>query len=84
VLKGNKLRKAAHVTFDALKSKTGFSGITEHSIVKELQDIYHVTSKEIHYLTNPKLESGIYAGAGNPATRAAIGVFIAASQQMGV
>jgi hypothetical protein len=85
VLEGNKLRKAARKTFNKLGSKKGFSGITEQSrIVKELQDIYHVTSKDIHYQTNPKLALGIYAGAGNPVTRAAIGVFIAASQQMGI
>ncbi len=81
VLQGSKLCEKAQDIFNVLKSKKGFTGITEKSIVKELQDIYHVTSKEIHYPTNPKLKSGIYAGSGSLVTRAAVGVFITVSQQ---
>ena len=82
VLKGNKLCKEVRAIVDALKFKTSFGAITEQSIVKKLQEICHVTSKEIHYPTNPELESGIYAGAGNLAIRAAIGVLFAASQKV--
>jgi hypothetical protein len=81
--KGNKvpeLRPCTKQLLASLHKVSGFQSITEMALAREIRNLFHDTSAEIHY---PDMSEEIYIGSGNTLQKAAMAIFTCIGQTVG-